>query len=363
MYVLFDINVINFLLWQNKKLINALIVTINNKFDVNQMSVPYVCDKYVCTSDSLKETLEKYGVAIIPSVLSEEECKSMFDGMWNYFEHITQKWTTPIKRSKQASWSQFYELNPLHSMLIQQWHVGHAQVSWDLRQNEKIVDIFAKLWAVPKEELLVSFDGLSFSLPPEITKKGWHDGKTWYHTDQSYTRNNFECIQSWVTALDVNEGDSTLTVMEGSHKLHGDFAKKFGVTNESDWYRLRYDEEKFYKTNGCEYVKIKCPKGSMVFWDSRTIHCGAEPLMTRKESNFRAVVYLCYTPRALATEDQLAKKVSACKGMVSTSHWPHRINCFPSYPKARYGKPVSYKQINKPAAPVLTELGKKLAGF
>jgi hypothetical protein len=327
------------------------------------MSTPYVYDKYVTTPDYLKKTLDTYGVAIIPSVLTDEECKNMFDGIWDYFEHITQKWPIPIKRTKQTTWSQFFDLYPLHSMLVQQWHVGHAQVSWNVRQKEKIVDIFAKLWNVDKEELLVSFDGLSFGIPPEITKRGWNDGKTWYHTDQSYTRNEFECIQSWVTALDVNEGDATLSVMEGSHKYHSEFAKKIGVTSESDWYKLKSYEEEFYVKKGCQYAKIKCPKGSIVFWDSRTIHCGAEPMTTRKTPNFRAVIYLCYTPRSMATDEHIERKQSACKGLVTTSHWPHRINCFPSYPKSRYGKHIEFKQIVKPKQPILTDLGKKIAGL
>jgi len=36
----------------------------------------------------------------------------------------------------------------------------------------KIVKIFAEIWGCTPEELLVSFDGFSFGLPPEETKKG-----------------------------------------------------------------------------------------------------------------------------------------------------------------------------------------------
>ena len=46
----------------------------------------------------------------------------------------------------------------------------------------------------------------------------------------------------------------------------------------------------------------------MVFWDSRTIHCGVEPRKGREQQNFRCVVYLCYTPRSLSTEKELKKK-------------------------------------------------------
>lgn len=60
---------------------------------------------------------------------------------------------------------------PSHSMLIQYFGVGHTQIAWTLRQNPKIV--FATLWNVTAEELLVSFDGMSFNIPPEYTNKGY----------------------------------------------------------------------------------------------------------------------------------------------------------------------------------------------
>ena len=98
----------------------------------------------------------------------------------------------------------------LHSMLIQHWGIGHSQFNWDLRQNPKVVDIFSKIWDVNKYNLVTSFDGASIHFPHEITNVGFYRGNDWFHCDQSFQRNNAECIQSWLTAYDVNEGDATL---------------------------------------------------------------------------------------------------------------------------------------------------------
>jgi len=324
----------------------------------------YEYEKYRTTASNLKATLEKYGVAIIPNVISDDQSKDMLSGIWDFFEHITKKWDKPIKRHSEDTWKEIYDLYPSHSMLFQQWNVGHAQVSWDLRQNEQIVDIFAKLWNCKMDELLVSFDGLSFSVPPEVTRKGWWTGKTWFHTDQSYLRNDFECVQSWITALDVNDGDATLTIMESSHLYRKEFVTKFNATGKSDWYMLDKDEEQFYLDKGCSYAKIKCPKGSMVFWDSRTIHCGAEPMSDRANVNFRAIVYLCYTPRVLACEDNIVLKRNAANNINSTSHWPHKVKIFPDKPKKK--KPIENpesKLMTKISKPVLTSLGRRLAGY
>jgi len=324
----------------------------------------YQYERYVTDKDNLKATLERYGVAIIPNVLNEQECKDMVSGQWDFFEHISQNWEKPINRNDKKTWSGFYTLFPSHSMLFQHWGVGHAQVSWDLRQNPKIVDIFAKFWEVEPEELLVSFDGFSFNPPPEETNRGWNRNNTWYHTDQRYAINDFQCMQSWVTGLDVEDGDATLAFYEGSHTLHEEFADSFDIMESekanADWYKLNRDEEEFYRLEGCEQKKIKCPKGSLVFWDSRTIHCGAEALKTRKNKKFRSVVYLCYKSRSLATEANLKKKKKAFNELRTMNHWPVRGKLFGKNPRT-YGNPLP--ETLQVTPPTLTPLGMKLAGF
>ena len=320
----------------------------------------YLDVKYYCSKETLKETLNKFGVAIIPNVLNENECTSLVNGIWNYFEHITQEWEIPIKRDNQNSWKEFYKLYPKHAMLIQHWDVGHTQVSWDVRQNEKIVDIFSHFWNCDKNELLVSFDGLSFNLPPEITKRGWNKNNTWYHTDQSFTVDEFKCIQSWVTGIDVNDGDATLSFMEGSNKYHKEFRKNFNITDKSNWYKLTKEQEQFYLSKNCLYKNIKCPKGSLVLWDSRTIHCGVEALRNREKQNLRAIIYLCYMPRELSTQKLLEKKQKAFQELRTTSHWANKPTLFPKNPRTYGNELPTITKINQPN---LTDLGKKLAGF
>ena len=83
---------------------------------------------------------------------------------------------------------------------------------------------------------ICSFDGVSFQYP-ELTNRGWLK-KLWYHTDQSFLTPDFKCIQSWVTAYDVNKGDATLSFLEKSHKRHEEFQKKFNIEDKSNWTRL-----------------------------------------------------------------------------------------------------------------------------
>lgn len=317
-------------------------------------------EKYSCTKETLRDTIYTHGVAIIPNVLDESECNSILSGIWDFLEHITQEWDNPINRHNQDTWNEFYKLYPIHSMLIQHWGVGHAQVAWDMRQNIKIVEIFAYFWNCSVDKLLVSFDALSFNLPPETTKKGWNKNNTWYHTDQSYTIPDFKCIQSFITGLDINEGDATLSILEGSNKYHQEFKDRFNVTNKSNWYKLTSEEQKFYTEKGCYIRNIKCPKGSLVFWDSRTIHCGMEAIKTRQLPNFRAIIYLCFMPRELCSNANLRKKQKAFNDLRTTNHYPCNIKIFGKKPNT-YGKIIYPTTPIQP--PVLTSLGKILAGF
>ncbi|MHC5182553.1 MAG: phytanoyl-CoA dioxygenase family protein [Planctomycetota bacterium] len=320
----------------------------------------YEYEKYLSDIDNLKSTLEKYGVAIIPSILDEQECKNIVSGIWDFLEYISKPWDTPLNRNNQESWKSFYELYPLHSMLLKNWNIGHAQVSWDVRQNPKILKVFSHLYNTTPENLLTSFDGFSFHIPPEITNRGWFRNKLWLHCDQSFTDNQFKCIQSWVTGLDINENDGTLAILEKSHHFHKDFGRDFEIKDRSNWYKLDSVEVDYFINNECSLKKIKCPKGSLVLWDSRTIHCGIEPNKSRSIPNFRAIIYLCYLPRNLASEKDIQKKQKAFEELRTTSHWPCKIKLNPKDPRT-YGNSLNkYAIINHPS---LLEIGYKLAGF
>lgn len=105
---------------------------------------------------------------------------------------------------------------------------------------------------------------------------------------------------------------------------------------------------------------IKCPAGSIVLWDSRTIHCGRECHKERVKPNFRGISYVCMKPRSLSSNSDIEKKRKAFNSKRTTSHWPNKVKLFSKNPRT-YGKELPL--INNIEDPVLTELGKKLAGF
>lgn len=333
--------------------------------------------RYTTTPENLEKTLEKYGVAIIPNVLDEEEIEEMKDGMWTFLEEITSECPVPINRDDVETYHTFREMWNRHSMLIQLWGIGHSRMMWTLRENPKIIEIFAGLWEVDSEELLVSFDGASFHIPPELDTlskrgRGWLMKRKaqptgWLHTDQGWGKRGktslakaFECIQSWVTAFDVRKGDATLKILEGSHSFHEEMGAEFNLTSSKDWHQITPEQHQFYLDRGCKEACITCPAGSMVFWDSRTIHSGQEPLKGRPKPNFRLVGYLCYTPRELATPAVLKRKIKAYEEGRTTNHWPHKPKLFPETPYTRGAEVLPFV---KPCPAEVGEVGQSLAGY
>jgi hypothetical protein len=327
--------------------------------------------KYFTNINKVKDTLDKYGVAIIPFILNNDECEQMINDMWDYLEHITKNWNDPdfnffnekvepIDRNNKDTWKYIYNLCG-YSLIFQFWNIGHSQMCWNVRQNKKIVDIFAKIYNISPYDLIASFDGASIQFPPEITNFGWfEDSKQWYHVDHSYNNSDFKNIQSWITAYDVSKDDATLVILESSHKYHKQCGEIFNIKDKKDFKLLNNDEINYYLRN-CEKVFIECPKGSLVLWDSRTVHYACEPSNKRKKENIRCISYLCYAPKYLLNSENKLLRLKAYKNLYTTNHDPYNV---------RFKQPTPYEDIddeseviNKINKPILNELGLSLVGF
>lgn len=293
--------------------------------------------------DKIFGDLDRDGVAVVEGVIDPAPLQA---AMWDILADLSGGEIT----SDPATWSMYYKFYLLHSMLMQHYAVGHHQAVWDVRQADSISQIFAAIWSrggsdgresrvVSERDLLVSFDGVSIHLPPEQTGRGWYRGAAGLHTDQSYTRSGFECVQGFVTAFDTRKGDATFVYLRGSHAHHAAVGAKFGITDKTNWYKCSDGMLAEYATLGCEEISLVAPAGSLVLWDSRTIHCGREPVKGRAEPNFRFVVYVCMTERRRATAAGLRKKVKAFEELRMTSHVPHAPKLFSKLPRT-YGGPV-----------------------
>lgn len=304
-------------------------------------------------------TLEADGVEVVENVLNEDEILSLQNTMWEWLHTKTKHTPKPVIKTDPSTYVSMFKLFPKHGMLFQHWDFGHNPLSWRIRQNQNIIDKFRDIWKT--NDLLTSFDGISISLPCEQTHRGWHNGKEWFHSDQCFKRSSFECAQGFVNLFDVSENDGTLRVLRKSHKLHKSFQENFKITESSDWCLLNEEQKKFYsdRLGKDSDICVKAPAGSLVLWDSRTIHQGMEPQKERQKDNIRCVPYVCMTPAKLASQVQIKKRIKYFEERRTCNHVPHKVKVFAKVPRT-YGQHLV--QVDKDVLEV-TELMKNLVGY
>lgn len=298
---------------------------------------------FICKQTSFTMALQNWqvdlrekGYAIIPDVLTSDECLNLENGFWNFWRRLSGG---RLMKEDSETWKTIFEFFPLHGMLSQHFSIAHMQEIWNVRSHKRVKSVFATIWGT--EDLVVSFDGASTSLAPEVTGRGWHRND-WLHLDQSTQRNDFECVQAWVTAEDVGPGDGTLMVLEGSHKLHAKFAEHFCLKGDknyrADWLKLTPEQDQWYRDQGCAQIAVECPKGAMVLWDSRTVHAGRSPVKGRAAPRNRFVAYVCMMPASHLKKIERNKKQRACLEGRVTNHWAAgRVKLFAKSPRT-YGK-------------------------
>lgn len=310
---------------------------------------------------NLVNNINNYGVCVITNVLNNEECNNIIEGLCNDFSHLTANLPVPFDINNKESYSTLDQLLPTDGLIYQYWGIGQSQTVWNVRTNDKIIDIFRQIYST--NDLLVSFDAVSFHIPPEThdnKSKRYYSHDRW-HFDQSLKRNNAECIQSWVNAFNTDYDDATTCFMIYSNKYHQRYANYLlanGISLDSDDFIMVNDENiNFFITNRCIPYRVKAPKGSLVLWDSRTLHFGSKPLQSRLRPNYRMLIYLCYTPSSLISESNRKRKIEIMNKRGDqgehrmTTHWPHKPKMFGKTPRLYGNNPPIINPLPSPIIP------------
>lgn len=132
--------------------------------------------------DNLNETLEQYGVAVLPDVFAEDECDSYRQKIFDYIEQKHQ-----IKRPDDYE----VKLKSLRGGILHFYGLGLIEPVLDIKTDERVVEAFRRIWRQADEEneieLTTSLDGINIAPPPEKTKEKTFfkpSDVTWFHFDQ-----------------------------------------------------------------------------------------------------------------------------------------------------------------------------------
>lgn len=293
--------------------------------------------------------LEELGVCVIPNVFSRVETEILYQRVWH--EYIERAWPN-CKLDDRSNWEEAF---PMHNQIgIFAGPAGQTQVMWDLRQDPRIVHIFSQVWNT--NDLIVSMDGLSFMCPSEI-REVYMD--PWPHVDQGILRrqddvahNNTQpigfvsesllktepfTIQGQFLFEDSFEGDGGFYCIPRSHLQFTNFAPPYEALDSMDLPREEirkakhaflldfFTKKKDESGNPYALKQITAPRGSLILWDSRTVHWNQHASKERPYSEHpkvRMVGYLCYVPKARLTNEGLVRRREAFEMGVSTGHNP-----------------------------------------
>jgi len=215
--------------------------------------------------DDLQSKLDEYGVAVLPEVFKKDECDEFRNKVWS---KLCQK--HDIKNIKDY----MAKINPIHGGLIHSNGVSLYSEVLDLKTDERAIEPFRRIWN--EKELTVSLDGLYIGPPAEQTGYFFNPDRLIhgesFHTDQASTKKTKCCVQSFITLESIESGDGCLSVLTNSHKYHAEFFELFNLKVNFDWFVLSEKHLKwFIEEKKCKWNTILAPKGSMIFWDSRTM--------------------------------------------------------------------------------------------
>ncbi len=308
--------------------------------------------------------LEEQGYCVIPQLLSTSEADVLYQRVWHEF--IEQAWPN-CRMDDRSQWKETF---PIHNKMgIFAGPAGQTQVMWDLRQDPRIVNVFAHVWNT--NDLIVSMDGLSIMCPPEI-REGYFE--PWPHVDQAILRRQDNVahsnnppigfisesrlktqpytIQGQFLFEDSLDGDGGFYCIPKSHLRFSEFAPELETINakeisknEKRTARHKFLQEFFESRkdeSGNPYCTkhITAPRGSLILWDSRTIHWNQHPNKDRPRIDnprVRMVGYLCYVPKTRLTDEGRALRKEAFEKGVSTGHNP-------AYPELKYTKDHIYQE-------------------
>lgn len=296
------------------------------------------------------DDLDEKGYCVIPNLITKEECKKYIDRIWDWLEGLD----TDIDRNEPATWGNG-QWPPSMFGIIHRLSIGQEQFIWDLRQDPRVIEVFKQIWET--DELLVSFDGMCILKPGQNQDMKERKKAFWAHTDQGSHKVGRHCIQGLMTLEEAGPHDGGLVVWPGTNKIHQEYFKEKKITTDGDWYKYPRSYIAILEREGYERTKVIAPAGSLILWDSRTIHQNEQPHKEQKVPRFRYAIYLCMTPASMATEHDIARKRAAFYQKKMTNHWPHQAN-----PVILRNIDLSNYKVSM-ELPELTDVGMKLAGL
>jgi len=168
-----------------------------------------------------------------------------------------------------------------------------------------------------------SYDGFNVFLPWHHLGRATKTEAGWLHADQGDQMPGLVTVQGFISLTDQDATTGGLHVIPSSHHLHEKWVKGHpgGVNNFCMIDPRRHGRELLFMPQQL----VSCKAGDLVLWYSRLAHCNTPALQqpaTPDNELLRVALYVCLTPKSLASPADLARRLEAYNEGVSCNHWP-----------------------------------------
>jgi len=282
-------------------------------------------------SSHLREIFAQHGCVLVTEVLDEVQCERL-ERLWLLDLLDTVDNTVPVtgfvaetlqrvKECGASAWPSAWK-GPLGTKgCASQRGLPHGRFAWEARLHPEVRRVFAKLF--DEEDLCVGLDVVFWAASDSEGPAA--EDKQWLHVDQNYCSGlTHLCAQGvlyvWPSTV---EHASTTAVWPGSHldiyqQLMQDQhsfekGKKSSQSvriNDLQNYTVR---EQLVAKGVASTRRVPCPRGSLLLWDSRTVHQGWA-------GGPRLAQPVCWEPKKRRDAAARLRKLYCCAAGVPTSH-------------------------------------------
>lgn len=310
----------------------------------------------------IAKQLETEGFAIVPKVITEEQCDKLYDGFWSYMTELNPK----LDPKDPETWTA--ENLPLTTKgLIQHYNVGFQRFNIDAHMLVK--PVFEELYGTKK--LWTSFDGVSFTKKDKTMfkdLKDWQE-KCWkssVHVDQ--TTPGFMSVQGGLAITNQEEDEHVFLCIPKSHLFHEKILELYDGKSFIPHFQVMKEKQlNFVKEQGLQMKRIPLKRGDMVLWDSRLIHYSAPYCSTAPKDAHRVHIFACMCPvpdNSKLVEGEMKKRKNAYETKRVSKHSPGKIRLFGAKPRLWNDKDKEkFEKTPIPESAKMTEEEQKLYGL
>ena len=230
--------------------------------------------------------LQEKGYQVIPGIIDSKLCQQTVKSIHQWFQDIGSNHIKGVPGAhRQVSWG-----------------ISWADFILNIRTHPHVIDVFSKIWNVPPEHLLASYEVISY-MPTECKRPGVKRDQ-WLHfnnggikepsmekKNQIVSKFGEHNVRGFVTLVPMK---GTFTVFEGSHKeeLQLNFFHQFKrcLTAKHHTVLLNAEEKKWLLAQpGISLVSVDAPAGSLILWFSNMAQC-------TYPGDQIANIYTCFEP-------------------------------------------------------------------